>query len=87
MKKVTNAMQISAGEDHVAVLNVDGTVWMAGYNGYGGLGIGNTSEAPYPQLMKTADGKGILNGVKEVATARYSTFILKEDGTVWSTRI
>ena len=84
MQKVSNIIQISAGEGHVAMLDADGSVWSVGCNDYGQFGIGNSSNYSLPIQMQNTDGS-ILYGVREVAAGRYHTVIIKEDNTVWST--
>jgi len=84
MQKITNAIQISGGENHLAILCADGSVWSVGYNGYGGFGIGNTTNSSLPIQMKDADGS-MLYGAKKVSAGRYHTTVLKMDGTAIST--
>ena len=72
MKKVSNIIQISAGEDFLLMLDADGSVWGVGANGDGQLGLNNTSSMYLPQQMLKENGSGILYGVKEIATGRYS---------------
>ena len=84
MKKVSNIVQISAGEGHIVMLDADGSVWSVGNNGYGQFGVGHSANSSIPLKMQDTDGS-ILYGVREVATGRYHTVIIKEDNTVWST--
>ena len=70
MQKVSNIIQISAGEGHVAMLDADGSVWSVGCNDYGQFGIGNSSNYSLPIQMQNTDGS-ILYGVREVAAGRY----------------
>ena len=84
MQKVSNIIQISAGEDFLLMLDADGSVWGVGANGDGQLGLNSTNEAHLPQQMLKENGSGILYGVKEIATGRSHSVILKENGTVLS---
>jgi len=86
MQKVSNIIQITGGENHLSMLDADGSVWSVGYNGYGQFGIGNAVNAILPIQMQNADGS-VLYGVKEIAAGRYSTYIIKEDNTVLSCRL
>ena len=85
MQKVSNIIQISAGENHIALLDADGSVWQVGYNGNYQLGTNNSSNYSLPQQMLDQTGTKILYGVKEVSAGDQHTTVLKEDGTVWST--
>ncbi|CDE14898.1 putative uncharacterized protein [Clostridium sp. CAG:470] len=85
MKKVNNIIQMSAGENHIALLDANGSVWQVGYNGNYQLGTNNTSNYSLPQQMLDQTGTKILYGVKEISAGDQHTTILKEDGTVWST--
>ena len=60
------------------IVKKDGTLWTAGYNNYGQLGIGSSSYA-----YSFAEVPGMTN-VKQVACGTYHTMVLKEDGTVWA---
>lgn len=60
------------------IVKKDGTLWTAGYNNYGQLGIGSSSYA-----YSFTEVSGITN-VKQVACGTYHTMVLKEDGTVWA---
>ena len=84
MQKVYNIIQISAGEDFLLMLDANGSVWGVGANGDGQLGLNSTNEAHLPQQMLKENGSGILYGVKEIATGRSHSVILKENGTVLS---
>ena len=84
MLTVENIIQISAGERHLTMLDTEGCVWSAGDNSYGQAGIGSTGATKVPTQMIDKDGN-ILYGVKEIATGRLHTVILKESGEVWTT--
>ena len=64
MQKVNNIIQISAGENHIALLDADGSVWQVGYNGNYQLGTNNSSNYSLPQQMLDQTGTKILYGVK-----------------------
>ena len=77
----TNANDIKSiycGDYHSFILKNDGTLWGSGYNGYGQLGLGNTSKKyTFTQVTTNADD------IKSVYCGAYHTFILKNDGTLW----
>ena len=84
MQKVSNIIQITAGEQHISMLDADGSVWSTGYNGYGQFGIGTADTYNVlPTQMKDTKGS-ILYGVKEIASGTYHTALIKEDNTAWS---
>lgn len=84
MQKIANAIQITAGENHVSILDADGSVWSLGYNGYGQFGLNNTTGYVLPQKMLNESGTEVLKGIKKIAAGLHHTLLLKEDGTVLS---
>ncbi|HEX8437973.1 MAG TPA: hypothetical protein VF697_22880 [Archangium sp.] len=59
-------------------LKGDGTVWAWGYNFYGQLGDGTTTNRPAPVQVPG------LSGVTAITAGGYHTVSLKGDGTVWA---
>ena len=80
---VSDIKQITCGSDHTFILKNDGCLWSCGYNSSGQLGLGTsgsgTNTATFTQVTKN-----INNDVKQVACGAYYTFILKNDGSLWS---
>ena len=76
MIKVTNVMQIAAGNLHTAVLTAEGTVWAAGRNSDSQLGFvyNNKENTSTPREMQG------LSEVKEIACGEYNTLMLQKDG-------
>ncbi|MDR0473402.1 MAG: hypothetical protein LBH43_07010 [Treponema sp.] len=70
---------VAAGARHTVILKNDGTVWAAGYNFNGQLGLGNTEDT-----VQFTQVRSIGAGSSAVAAGNYHTVILKSDGTVWS---
>ena len=65
----------SAGNDHIAYIKADGSLWVAGDNYYGALGNGTT---------ENADGAvKIMEDVAAVGAGEDYTLFLKNDGTLW----
>ena len=84
MQKVSNIIQITAGEHHISMLDADGSIWSTGYNSNGQFGTGTTqAENVLPTQMLDTDGS-VLYGVREIASGRDHTVLIKEDNTVWS---
>ena len=77
MQKVSNIIQITAGEQHISMLDADGSVWSTGYNGYGQFGIGTADTYNVlPTQMKDTKGS-ILYGVKRNSIRNISYSINK----------
>ena len=71
--------QIACGDDFTVILKNDGTVWACGDNSKGQLGLGDTTQ-------KTSFTKVTTNisNVKQIVCGGSHTYILKNDGSVWS---
>ena len=71
--------EIYCGTYHVFILENDGTLWGCGWNNYGQLGLGDTTNRnTFTQITTNADD------IKSVYCGYNHTFILKNDGTLWS---
>ncbi|MFZ1361236.1 MAG: fibronectin type III domain-containing protein [Candidatus Saccharimonadales bacterium] len=81
---LTGVKQVTAGSNHTIAVKDDGTVWSWGYNGYGQLGDGTTTQRTLPVQVKDPSGTGNLTGVKQVTAGSYYTTAVKDDGTVWA---
>ena len=71
-------IKIAAGYSHSLALRTDGTVWACGYNNFGQLGDGTTTN------KTTAVQVSGLSGVTAIAGGYYHSLALKNDGTVWA---
>ena len=67
---------VSAGGCHCMVLKTDGTAWGFGFNQYGQLGDGTTTQRYKPVMA--------MSNVKEVSAGDMHTLVLKNDGSVWA---
>ena len=78
--KITNNVKLAdCGYEHTVILKNDGTLWGCGTNDSGQLGLGDESS------RKTFTIIGInTNYIKSIYCGIYYTFILKNDGTLWS---
>ena len=72
--------QIACGAAHTFILKNDGSIYSCGYNNYGQLGVGDTTNRNAFTQVTT----NINNDVKQIACGQNYTFILKNDGSVWS---
>jgi alpha-tubulin suppressor-like RCC1 family protein len=70
------ATAIAAGEDHTCAI-VDGGLYCWGYNGYGNLGTGNTTQQLVPHPVT-----GLSENVVEVSCGTYSTCARRSNGEV-----
>ena len=72
--------QIACGYNHTFILMNDGSVWSCGNNGSGQLGLNdNTSKNTFTQVTTN-----INNDVNQIVCGNAHTFILKNDGSIWS---
>ena len=79
--QVTNDVkQIACGDSYTIILKTDGSVWACGYNGYGQLGLGDTTyRTSFTQITTN-----INNDVSQIACGYYHTIILKNNGSVYA---
>ena len=72
--------QIACGYSHTIILKNDGSVWGCGLNANGQLGLGDTTDRTTFTQVTT----NINNEIKQIVCGYGCTFILKNDGSVWS---
>ena len=71
-------VQVSAGYDHSAAIDIDGNLWTWGQNTYGQNGRADGAGRYIPVKVS-----GMTNCLK-VSCGRNNTHVLKTDGTVWT---
>jgi alpha-tubulin suppressor-like RCC1 family protein len=71
---------IAAGAEHGLALKDDGTVWAWGYNFFGQLGNGTTTDSSSSKPVQVSE----LVGIKAIAAGGSFSLALKDDGTVWA---
>ena len=71
---------VACGATHTMIVKNDGSLWACGNNGSGQLGLNNTTDKKIFTQVTT----NINNDVKQIACGSDYTFILKNDGSVWS---
>jgi len=81
---LTDVVAAAAGREHTVVLKRDGTVWGAGWNGSGKLGLGNLDDGGARDAPEFTRLPGIDGGRQLLAGDNY-TMVLKSDGTLWGT--
>jgi len=85
-KRYTSQGTVSAGQYHTLILNNDGTVWAAGDNTYGEIGIGTTSTSPQTSPVQVMINSGTpLANIVAVAAGTYQSFAVDSSGNVWVT--
>lgn len=91
---LTDAIDVSAGDDHTAVVrwkdsdpDMHGTVWTFGSRTNGRLGNNNvggtTGSQTYPVRVVKADGSP-LNHIVQVSAGSAHTLALDQDGEIWA---
>ncbi len=73
---LTGVIAVSAGESHSLALKSDGTVWAWGWNYYGQLGNGTTTQSTSPVQVVN------LTGVRRIAAGAYHNLAARDDGSV-----
>jgi alpha-tubulin suppressor-like RCC1 family protein len=80
---LTGVIAIASRAAHSIALKSDGTVWTWGYNFYGQLGDGSTTNSKIPVKVKDSNGV-VLGDVVAIASGGYHSIALKKDGTIWT---
>ncbi|HUT69838.1 MAG TPA: Calx-beta domain-containing protein [Desulfatiglandales bacterium] len=76
--EVTVSPSIAGGGAHTLALKDDDTLWAWGYNYYGQLGDGTTTDRTTPVQVSN------ITDVVAIAGGYYHTLALKADGTLWA---
>ena len=83
------AKTIKAGGRNLQVIGKDGKVYVTGYNGYGQLSNGTTTNSTYPVAMLNKDGTEVTDAVLPIAGSSVynanprNIGVIRQDGTVW----
>ena len=81
-KIMDHIVQVSTSDSHTLALDKNGVLWSWGDNPCGALGIGNTEDHVKPvKVNLTPLGQ---RKVVKIATRYTESFLLADDGTVWS---
>ena len=67
---------------HTFIVKNDGSLWSCGYNGSGELGLGTNDYDAHSTLTQVTTN--INNDVKQVYCGSQHTYIVKNDGSIWS---
>ena len=74
---ISNVISINIGACNPFATLSNGETWGWGHNPYGGLGNGKTETTSSTKYL-------IGDDISEISSSGYSTIILKEDGTIWT---
>lgn len=75
---LSSVKSIVPGESHALALAADGSIWVWGYNGNGGLGTGNSISSNKPVKLT-----GLLLA-NALAAGRYNSLAVSPAGQVWT---
>jgi alpha-tubulin suppressor-like RCC1 family protein len=78
-RKTSAWTSVTVGDNHACATRKDGGLWCWGFNGYGQLGIGTTTDSPRPQQVTTP----AADGWASVSAGVDHTCALRTDGTLW----
>ena len=79
---LTEVIDITSSGYHTCVLKGDGTVWCWGWNYYGQIGDGTTTDS-YAATQATKEDESFLTDITAVSAGRAHTCALAANGTVW----
>ena len=79
---LSGASAISAGGYYALVMLTNGNVLAWGYNAYGQLGTGDTTQRNFPVAVNGPGGTGTLNGVSALAAGFQRSLALRSDSSV-----
>jgi hypothetical protein len=82
--KPLSACYVSAGYAHTAIVTDEGFLLTCGLNIYGQLGLGNTTSTFEPKLIEKDINGDYLGKVLKVSCSVSGTFIITEEGKLYS---
>lgn len=74
--KNAEVKSVAAGANHSLIVKSDGSLWACGWNEYGQIGDGTTTDRHTPVK--------IMYGVASVAAGNAHSLIIKNDGSLWA---
>ena len=78
------ASQISAGSWHALAIDTDGNTWAWGYNGYGQLGDGSTSDKYKPQTVQNPTNTSQSLKAAQISVGVNHSLVVDRDGSLWA---
>jgi alpha-tubulin suppressor-like RCC1 family protein len=79
--RLVRSKDIAAGARHSLALTTDGQIYAWGYNDFGQLGIGATTNAPFPQLVSVPPG---VTHWTAIAAGFFHSLALGNDGNAYA---
>ena len=79
---LTGVIQVATGDTHTCALLSAGTADCWGWDYYGELGNGTTTDSAFPVQVVGEGGNGVLSGVTQISTAGVETCALLAAGRV-----
>ena len=79
MRDVEGFIAVSLGSEHSLALKHDGTLWGAGQNTAGQLGLRSKKPQRFPNFVQI-----LLGNAKTISCGGAHNMVLKQDGSVWS---
>ena len=76
------ATQISAGSWHALAIDTDGNTWAWGYNGYGQLGDGSTSDKYKPQTVQNPTNTSQRLKAAQISAGVNHSLVIGRDGSL-----
>ncbi|WP_181368938.1 RCC1 domain-containing protein [Flavobacterium pallidum] len=73
---------VTAGYESSAAIKPDGTLWTWGWNGFGQLGLGNTTNVTTPVKVGSATWKMVSMGTESTSSAY--AMAIQTNGTLWA---
>ena len=78
------ATQISAGSWNALAIDTDGNTWTWGYNGYGQLGDGSTSDKYKPQTVQNPTNTSQSLKAAQISAGVNHSLAVGQDGSLWA---
>lgn len=80
----TQVVDIEVSQTHCLAVRRDGSLWAWGYNNWGRLGDGTTTDRHTPTRVLGPDGVGYMDEVISISSGAAHSLALREDGSVWA---
>ena len=78
------AIQISAGSWNALAIDSNGNTWTWGYNGYGQLGDGSTSDKYKPQTVQNPTNTSQNLKAAQISAGVNHSLVVGRDGSLWA---
>jgi alpha-tubulin suppressor-like RCC1 family protein len=79
--RIIRCKDVAAGNYHSLALTIEGQIYAWGHNDFGQLGIGTTTNAPFPRLVSLPPG---VSNWTAIAAGNYHSLALGNDGNAYA---